>query len=204
MSIVDQGALEFNRQGRLAPGQVTYLLLMILVGTMFFIIGAIVAMILIMAIIAHAMTGSAVIGIIFDSAFALLFVWLGYVIGGEQFLDLLFAQVSQVEGRGAEDTTIASGRYGGLVYWYSVGKESFQVSRRTVHQAPRGVPVRAYYTPRSRTLVNIEPLQQVSSSDKEDAEKKMMKGELRGSSNYPGFQEILEKKRGSSSGKQNP
>jgi hypothetical protein len=154
MSIVDQGALKFNRQGRLAPGQVLYLLPMLIGGAVLFIMGASTAFFLIYAIITHAMKGSTVAGDIFGSAFALLFIWLGFMIGGKQFLDLLLGQVNEIEGVGRNDL---DPRKGGA--WYGVGKESFQISNPgTWNALPMGSLVRAYYTPHSKTLVNVEPL----------------------------------------------
>ncbi len=165
MSIVDQGALKFNQQGRLAPNQLFRLLPLILAGAILFLLAALfIVLIIVSAAQAHYAIGAiAGAGITFGGL-ALLFMWLGYVVGGGSLLDLLFGQVSQVEGVSRKDkindvSYASTRRSGGVIYSYSVGKESFQLFRRTYDQLPKGIPVRAYYTPRSNTLVNIEPLQ---------------------------------------------
>ncbi len=156
MSIVDQGALKFNHRGRLAPGQVIYLLPMLLAGAFLFLLGVSLLIVIVVflgyAFTAQPIKGNVGVAVIGDSCIAVPFLFLtivGIVICRKQIIDLLFGQVSQVEGVGGRSSSSGTGsrgtHYG--VLWYGVGNESFQIPfRGTWNSLPKDVPVRAYYT----------------------------------------------------------
>ncbi len=155
MDSLNQGALTYNRQGRLAPAQMVRLLPLTLVGVLLFLIGAGLAAGLVYGLIPQTFQGNVAVGVIMGGIFALLPIWFGYKVGGKPLLDLLFGRVVHVEGGSSKDSTFVGSA---LVYWFYVGKESFQVYQGTYNKLPGRGSVRAYYTPRSKTLVNVEPL----------------------------------------------
>ncbi len=96
---------------------------------------------------------------IFIVSIALIFggvmLFFGYVAGGNLLLDLLLGQVRQVEGEGMKFS--GSSQRSGRIFYYSVGDTNFQIpSYGNYKKLIDCSTARAYYLPRSKTLVNLE------------------------------------------------
>jgi hypothetical protein len=165
-TILNQGALDANRKGQLTLSQAIGMLPLIFIGGIIFLMGAGLMTILIYSLIAHTFKGSILVGVIFDSALSIVFFAIGYAVGGKRLIDMIIGKVSQVEGRGDKFSAASSGgSRGGRVLYYSVGKVDFQIPfYGTWKTLESYVMVRAYYTPLSKSLVNIEPLYSSKSS----------------------------------------
>lgn len=99
--------------------------------------------------------GTIIFGAIFNVGFAAAMMWFGYLLGGKLLIDMILRQVHQIEGQGMKYT--ASSSRNGRNYYYSVSEQNFQIpsysTYKNLHDADN---VRAYYLPRSKTLVNLE------------------------------------------------
>lgn len=79
---------------------------------------------------------------------------------GNAMLDLLFGKVDAVEGMGSVDIKQSSDSDGDTsnTYFYLIGDRKFRVRKRAFFAFEPGKTYRAYFTPRTKTLVNIEVL----------------------------------------------
>jgi len=75
--------------------------------------------------------------------------------------DLSDRRVVFVEGRGHKDKRVSTDDDGtdSTSYYYVIGEENFGVSRDAYRVIVDGLLYRAYFTPKGRTLVNIEALE---------------------------------------------
>ena len=158
-SIPDHDAYDTNEKGRLTQAQAMGLLPLILFGGIFFLAGASLAGWIVYALIRHAFTGNVITGAIFQGVVSLVFFVFAYLIGGAQLIDLVKGEVRYVDGQGTRATERRYGTGGArsIIYYYAVGEQQFRVwSRRTYKALPEFVMVRAYYTPLSKSLVNVK------------------------------------------------
>jgi hypothetical protein len=179
-TIFNQGALDANHKDRLTISQRIGLLPLILVGGIFILLGALMAASLVQfvhSVISHTFQGDILAGgigaVLFGGVFPIFIFWLAYVVGGKRLIDLITGKVSQVEGRGDKYSGGGSGKGGSTqrVLYYSVGDEKFQIAfYGTWKKLPSETMVRAYYTPLSKTLVNVEPIHSQSGTAKRDLE----------------------------------
>lgn len=157
-NILNPGALETNRKGRLTLLQAIGLMGWVLFGAFPFLSGVAMFGWFIFSLIAHKFNdvGSIILGAIFNVGFAAGLMWMGYLIGGKLLIDMLLGQVRQIEGSGMKYSASSMGS-GGASLYYSVGQLKFQIpSHRTYKALHDANAVRAYYLPRSKTLVNLE------------------------------------------------
>ena len=84
----------------------------------------------------------------------------GYSLG-KSLSDIRERRVLFVEGPGHKDKRIRTDDDGGdrTDYYYVIGEERFQVSRKAYMALIDGLLYRAYFTPSGKTLVNIEALE---------------------------------------------
>ncbi len=154
--ILNPGALDANRKGRLTLLQVIGLVPWVLFGAFVFAPGAGMIGWFFYSVITGTFDGNILLGLIFNIGFAAILIWFGYIIGGKLLIDMIFGQVRQIEGQGIKFSS-AGGTSGGKSYYYSVGKTNFQIpSYGTYKHLHDANVVRAYYLPRSKTLVNLE------------------------------------------------
>jgi len=158
--VLNQGALSTNRQGRLTLFQYIGLVPLILIGGIVFLIAIGISGWSTYNNIHNTLTNQ-LITMVIVVPISLSLIYLAYMIGGKQLIDLIAGKVSQVEGRGTKSSSAGSGERGSTQrnLWYSVGKINFQIAFYGKWKAlPGETMVRAYYTPLSKTLVNVEPI----------------------------------------------
>lgn len=150
-------ALDANRKGRLTLLQAIGLMGWVLFGAFPFLAGVVMFGWFIYSLFAHTVNdiGNLIFGAIFNVGFAAGLMWMGYLIGGKLLIDMLLGQVRQIEGSGMKYSSTSSSK--GRSLYYSVNELDFQIpsygTYKALHDANR---VRAYYLPRSKTLVNLE------------------------------------------------
>jgi hypothetical protein len=157
--IPNYDAMDVNKKGRLTPSQAVGLIPLILLGGVFFLIGVFISGGIIYALISHTFKGSLLAAVIFGGTISLMFFIFAYLLGGTRLIDLVIGQVRHVEGQAIRATERSMSRGGGvsIIRYYAVGEQHFQIWSKKTHKAlPEFVMVRAYYTPLSKTLVNVE------------------------------------------------
>ena len=165
-NILDPRSLDSNRKGRLTLLQAIKLMGWVLFGAFPFLLGLVMFGWFIYSLIAHTFKGSIILGAIFNVGFAVGLMWMGYLIGGKLLIDMLLGQVRQIEGSGMKYSASSTGSRGANLY-YSVGKLKFHIPSRGTYQALHDANVvRAYYLPRSNTMVNLESTYSITSYGK--------------------------------------
>lgn len=150
-------AMNANRKGRLTLLQAIGLSGWVLFGAFLFLPGVAMFGWFVYGLITHTLydIGAIVFNAIFNVGFAAVLMWFGYLVGGKLLIDILLGKVRQIEGQGMKYSG-SSGR-SGRNYYYSVGEQNFQIpshgTYKNLHDANN---VRAFYLPRSKTLVNLE------------------------------------------------
>jgi len=158
-NILNDNALNDNRQGRLTLSQAIGLVPMILIGTIFLLIAIFISGGIVYGLVTHTFKGSLLAAVIIGGGMSVMFLWLWFVLSGKRLIDMLMSKVSHVDGRARKYTARGSSSSGGVVRYYSVGEEDFQIVLGVSWKAlPEGEMMRAYYTPFSKTLVNVEPI----------------------------------------------
>jgi len=154
--ILNPGALDTNRKGRLTLLQVIGLVPWVLFGAFVFAPGAGMFGWFIYSQITQTFEGNLLFGLIFSVGFGSILIWFGYIIGGKLLIDMILGRVLQIDGQGLKFSS-AGGTSGGKSYYYSVGEINFPIpSYSTYKRLHDANIVRAYYLPRSKTLVNLE------------------------------------------------
>ncbi|MEP7136036.1 MAG: hypothetical protein ABI904_13990 [Chloroflexota bacterium] len=149
-------ALDANEQGRLTLAQAIGLIPMIVIGAILFLVGAFISGGIIYGLISHTFKGSLLAAVIVGGSTSLALFWVAYMVGGTRLIDIVLGQVRHIDGQGVRYTGRGS-RGGGVIYYYGVGKQDFQIiSGKTWRALPESVMVRGYYTPLSKSLVNVK------------------------------------------------
>jgi len=164
-TVLNQSALNDNRQGRLTLPQAIGLIPMILIGGIFLLMAIFISGGIIYGLVTHTFKGSLLAAVIIGGGMSVAFLWLWFVISGKRLIDMFMGKVRHVEGRAIKYTARGSSSSGGVVRYYSVGEEDFQIALGVSWKAlPEGEMMRAYYTPLSKTLVNVEQIYSQSSA----------------------------------------
>jgi len=109
------------------------------------------------AVFNHIIQNGTYIGVPIFGAFGAWLAWLGITSSRPTVKDILGGKVVSIEGSASKHTERARNGKGSIFY-YSVGTLSFQIPASwTWEKLPQG-HVRAYYTPNSKTFINVELL----------------------------------------------
>lgn len=90
--------------------------------------------------------------------FLVLFFLLGLLMALSGLLDMAFPSIASIEGKAHKQKRTGGGRSRSTRYYYVIGNQHFQVSRRAYNALVEGLTYRIYYLPRTRKLVSIEVL----------------------------------------------
>jgi hypothetical protein len=161
-NVLNQEALTANREGHLAPGQYFKLLPYILGSGFIFILGAslLLGMLynLYSALVNHIIENGTYVGIPLFGALGAWLAWFGVSSSRRTILDLIGGKVISIDGPTSKHRQPSRNGRGSILY-YSVGTLSFQIPASwTWENLPEGDSARAYYTPNSKTFVNVELL----------------------------------------------
>lgn len=154
-------ALEANRQGRLAGGQVIRLMLRV-VGQLFLAAFVIIIIAIGGWLVYTSMHGSnmqqwvLIGGGALEVVLVLFFAWRVVTL----LLDSLLGKVTMAEGQARRTVTVTHTQNGGTstTYYYQTGNLKFQVSSAAYTAFIDGLSYRIYYGPLSKQLVAIEPV----------------------------------------------
>ena len=161
-------ALERNRAGRLSPEQTANLVGRLGQGGLIILLGLLAGAVFFVPALLMG-SGNPLSALQGGSSLRLLFVLVPALIGlyyiGTAAIDLALGRVQTVEGDGQKVYTTSRSRSSATssystryTYYYQVGGKRFKVKQSAWEALVEGVPYRAYYTPLSGTLVNIEPV----------------------------------------------
>lgn len=153
-------ALEANRQGRLAGGQVIRLLLS-LVGQCVWAVSSLVLIAGFGWLIYTSYRGDVqqwvlIGGGLLEVVVALVFLWLVVRL----LIDVVSGKVAVLEGMAQRRFTVTHTSRGGTstTYYYQMGSQKFTVSSAAYTAFIDGIPYRIYYAPLSKRMVAIEPV----------------------------------------------
>jgi hypothetical protein len=154
-------SLPLNRNGQLSDQQVSRVRAKL--------IGPIILILLPLGILGYQINNRLSTGSVFEfttgfivlSGILLVLVLIGTLSLLKTVSDLREKQVFFAEGRGQKVKRVRTDQDGSdsTDYFYLIGEERFEVSRRAYEVLVDDLLYRAYYTPNSRTLVNIEALE---------------------------------------------
>jgi hypothetical protein len=161
-------ALERNRAGRLSPEQASKLVSRLGLGGLIILFGLSAGAVFFLPQLLGG-SDNPLSSLLGSNSLRLLFVLIPAAVGlyyiGTAAADLVLGRVQMVEGDGQKVYTTSRSRSSATAgystqhsYYYEVGGKRFKVSLDAWGALVEGVPYRAYYTPLSGTLVNIEPV----------------------------------------------
>jgi hypothetical protein len=102
---------------------------------------------------------SNLVPLLFVGGFLAIFVAIGFTMVLNAILDISASEPEVVEGEGRKITRRkSSGKSSRTVYYYVIGDHEFEVPQKAFPALVEGVNYRAYFMPRSKRLVTLEPL----------------------------------------------
>src|SRR6266446_3584258 len=113
-NILNDDALNDNRQGRLTLLQAIGLVPMILIGTIFLLMAIFISGGIVYGLVTHTFKGSLLAAVIIGGGMSVVFLWLWFVISGKRLIDMLMGKVRQVDGRAMKYTARGSSSSGGV------------------------------------------------------------------------------------------
>ena len=171
-NVLNQGALNSNRQARLAPPQYFTLLLYLFVSGWISLLGALLVWMLLSNmynfLANHEVQNginNGILPLIGSLGFSLIFgglgiwlIWIAWMSSRKTVIDLVAGKVIYIDGSARKHTESKTNGRGSVLY-YSIGEKAFQIPASwTWNALPEAPNVRAYYTPNSETFLNVEVL----------------------------------------------
>jgi hypothetical protein len=102
---------------------------------------------------------SNLVPLLFVGGFLAIFVAIGFTMVLNAILDFNTSESEAVEGVGRKITRRkSSGRSSRTVYYYVIGDHEFEVPQKAFPALVEGINYRAYFMPRSKRLMTLEPL----------------------------------------------
>ena len=102
---------------------------------------------------------SNLVPLLFVGGFLAIFVAIGFTMVLNAILDFSTSEPEVVEGEGRKITRRkSSGRSSRTVYYYVIGDHEFEVPQKAFPALVEGINYRAYFMPRSKRLVTLEPI----------------------------------------------
>lgn len=101
---------------------------------------------------------SNLIPLLFVGGFLAIFVAIGFTMVLNAILDISTSEPEVVEGEGRKITRRkSSGKSSRTVYYYVIGDHEFEIPQKAYPALVEGINYRAYFMPRSKRLVTLEP-----------------------------------------------
>jgi hypothetical protein len=151
--------LQTNQNGEVTSAQRTAGLKKLMPGLIIMGLAFVFGLLFIQPMLSTIKFDSSLIPILFIAGFVGIFVAIGFSMVLNVFLDLNASSPETVEGIGRKETRRkSSGRSSRTVYYYIIGTMEFEVAQKAYPALLDGLTYRAYYMPRTKRLLTIEPL----------------------------------------------
>jgi hypothetical protein len=150
--------LQANKNGEVTQAQRMGGLKKLVPGLLIMVVTLVVGFLIIVPFFSSSRSNSNLLPIIFIGGFLAIFAAIGFSIVLNAFLDLSATAPESVEGEGHKITRRkSSGRSSRTVYYYVIGGQEFEVSQKAFPALLDGFTYQAFFMPRTKRLVAIEP-----------------------------------------------
>ena len=167
-SIPDPNAFNDNDKGHLTSSQAISLLPAISMCILLLVASAGFASVPIHDFVVNRANIKFVFDAMSSGLVSLALLVIGLLYGIPRVIDLARRQVHHIDGIGTRMDMTGVGKGGNGVF-YLIGKTQFRMSsRKALKTLPQYISVRGYYTPLSKSLVNVKPLERQNPSQKAD------------------------------------
>jgi protein-S-isoprenylcysteine O-methyltransferase Ste14 len=150
--------LQANQQGEITASQRKRGSKKIINGLVILAFSLAFALIFIVPFITGNNTNESLIFILIVGGFIIVFGAIGFWMVLNAILDMTATTPDVVEGRGHKEARRkSSGKSSRTVYYYIIGPSEFEVPQKAFAALIEDVDYRVYFTPRTKTLISIEP-----------------------------------------------
>lgn len=151
--------LKANQNGEVTDSQRWAGLKKLIPGAIFIGVALLFGILFLYPILVNSDLDSNLVPLIFVGGFVAIFVAVGFTMVLNAFLDLNAHEPEVVEGAGSKITRRkSSGRSSRTVYYYIIGEHEFEVPQKAYPALLEGMSYKAYYMPRTKHLLSIEPV----------------------------------------------
>lgn len=150
--------LQVNQNGEVTQAQRTAGLKKLVPGLFIMVTTFVVGFLILYPYLSSSRLDSNLFPIIFLGGFLAIFAAIGFNMVLNAFLDFNASAPEVVEGEGHKVTRRkSSGRSSRTVYYYIIGSQEFEVPQKAFPALLEGFTYRAYFMPRTKRLIAIEP-----------------------------------------------
>jgi len=150
--------LQTNQNGEVTTSQRTVGLKKMIPGLVFMGIALVFGILFLYPLLSNSKLSSNLVPILFIGGFLATFTAVGFSMVLNAFLDLNASAPELVEGVGQKTSRRkSSGRSSRTVYYYIIGSQEFEVPQKAYPAMLDGLTYKAYFMPRTKRLLTIEP-----------------------------------------------
>jgi len=151
--------LQANRNGDVTQTQRMAGLKKIIPGAIFMGVALVFGVVFLYPMLVNSNLSSNLIPVLFIGGFLAIFVAIGFTMVLNAILDLGATEPETVEGEGHKTSRRkSSGKSSRTVYYYILGDHEFEVPQKAFPALLDGISYRAYFMPRSKRLLTLEPV----------------------------------------------
>lgn len=151
--------LKANQNGEVTDSQRWAGLKKLIPGAIFMGVALLFGILFLYPILMNSDLNSNLVPLIFVGGFIAIFVAIGFTMVLNAFLDLNAHEPEVVEGAGSKITRRkSSGKSSRTVYYYIISDHEFEVPQKAYPALLEGMRYKAYYMPRTKHLLSIEPV----------------------------------------------
>lgn len=147
-----------NRNGEVTPAQRIKPLPQLVSGVVFSLVALAFGSFFYFQIVPEIEDSAALLMLVVPALFLAIFFLLGGWMALSGLLDVSFPTVASIAGKARKEKRTSGGRSRSTRYYYVIGNEYFQVSRRAYNALVENLTYRIYYLPRTRKLISMEVL----------------------------------------------
>jgi hypothetical protein len=150
--------LQANQNGEIAQSQQMAGLKKLIPGLIMLGFALVFGIFFLLPLLANSKLSSNLIPILFIGGFLAVFSAIGFSMVLNTFLDFKAGVPEMVDGVGQKITRRkSSGRSSRTVYYYIIGNQEFEVPQKAYPALIEGLNYKAYFLPRTKRLLTIEP-----------------------------------------------
>jgi hypothetical protein len=150
--------LNANQNGEVTDAQRWAGLKKMIPGVIFMGVALIFGLLFLFPLLSGFDLSSNLVPLLFVGGFLAIFVAIGFTMVLNAILDFNTSEPEGVEGEGRKVTRRkSSGKSSRTVYYYVIGDHEFEVPQKAFPALVEGITYRAYFMPRSKRLVTLEP-----------------------------------------------